>query len=239
MTADAITVLVSRLKDYRFTQGSLYRGNMPRDADLRKQFTESGFFEYVISVYRPKNTEYGSIRARSKLKVDAKMALQLITMATKRLYNKYVKQGGVYKSLLECMNNTWDHAAGRKPKPERWWASVHYDENTSKVSFTFVDNGVGIFESRDPSVLQDAFVKLRISRNTEMLRKMLRGEIPSVTGIPYRGRGIPSIYNCLSRNEIDNLIVITNDVYANVKKDDFRTLRTPFRGTFLYWEISK
>jgi len=212
---------------------------MPSDARLRKQFTESGFFEYVISVYKPKNPEYGTIRARSKLKVDPLMALQLIKLATKAIYNKYVKQGSAYKALLECMNNTWDHAAGRKPKPERWWASVHYDENTEKVSFTFVDNGVGIFESRDPSILQDALVKLRISKNTEMLRKMLRGEIPSVTGIPYRGRGIPSIFKCLSRREIDNLIVITNDVYANVKKDEFRTLKTPFRGTFLYWEISK
>jgi hypothetical protein len=239
MTADAITVLVSRLKDRRFTRGRAYRGNTPNDQKLKKQFTESGFYEYVMSAHKPKNLEYGSIRARSKLKVDPRKALELITLATKNLYQRYVKHGGVYKTLLECMNNTWDHAAGRAEQQERWWASVYCHENKKRASFTFIDNGVGIFESREPSVLQDAFVKLGIKKNTDMLRKMLRGEIASVTRIPYRGRGIPSIYDCFLRGGIENLIVITNDVYANVKTDDFRQLRKPFSGTLLYWEISK
>ncbi len=239
MTSDAITVLVSHLKDGRFTHGRPYRGNTPANEKLKTQFTESGFFKYVMSAHKPKNPEHGSIRARSKFKVDSRMALELIVLATKKLYNKYVKQGSVYKTLLECMNNTWDHAAGGKAQRERWWASVYYDDEAQKASFTFVDNGVGIFESRDPSVLHDALVKLRVKSNTEMLRKMLRKEIPSITEIPYRGRGIPSIYDCFLRGEIENLIVITNDVYANVKSDKFRTLNRPFRGTFFYWEVSK
>lgn len=239
MTADAITVLVSCLRDTSFTHGRGYRGNTPTDETLRKRFTESGFFEYVRSAHKPKNPEYGSIRARSKVKVDSTKALELITLATEKLHGKYVKQGGVYKTLLECMNNTWDHASGGQPKQVRWWASAHYDDKARKVSFTFTDSGVGIFESRDPSILQEALRRLGIKKNTEMLRKMLRKEIPSVTGIPYRGRGIPSIFECLARGEIENLIVITNDVYANVETDKFITLKSPFQGTFMSWEISR
>lgn len=237
MTADAITVLVSRLKDSRYTRGRNYLGNEPENETLRRKFTESGFYKFVISNTKPKNRDYGSIRARATHKVEGKTALELITFATERLYGEYRKRGGVYKTLAESMNNTRDHAAGNRKGPEKWWAAVHFDETAGKAIFTFVDNGIGIFKSRDLAVLQEALRILRIKKNTDLLRKMLLGEIESSTGIPYRGRGLPSIYDCLKRGDIRNLVIITNDVYANIENNDYRTLKNEFDGTFLYWEI--
>ena len=36
-----------------------------------------------------------------------------------------------------------------------------------------------------------------------------------------------------------NLIIVANDVYARFADDSYQTLKTPFKGTFVYWEIWK
>lgn len=240
ITADAITVLVSRLKDTRYTRGFDYRGNAPADENLRHKFTESGFYNHVISNVKPKNADYGSIRARGTYQADGGIALELIRFITTKLLGRYEKRGGVYNTILECMNNTVHHAAGRKVRrKEKWWVSVHFDEDTQKGYFTFVDNGVGIFNSRDPSVRERAMHALGVRDNAGLLRKMLLREIPSSTGIPYRGQGLPSMRDCLLRGDIQNLIIVTNDVYANVASNDYRPMETSFDGTMLYWEISR
>jgi len=240
ITADAITVLVSRLRDPRYTGGHDYRGNEPADKGLRRKFAESGFYNHVISSVRPKNADYGSILARGKFQADGPIALELIKFITAKLYGRYEKRGGVYNTILECMNNTVHHAGGRKARRrEKWWASVHYDAETKKGYFTFVDNGVGIFKSRDPGVLRMALDTLGIGDNAGLLRKMLLREIPSSTGVAYRGQGLPSMRDYLLRGDIQNLIIVTNDVYANVATDDYRTMGESFDGTMLYWEISR
>ncbi len=179
--------MVAHLKDDRFTRGRPYRGNEPSDENLKQQFTESGFYNYVVSSQRPKNPNYGSIRARHKVKVDGERAAELIHFGTEKLFGEIKRCPGVYNALVESMNNTRDHAAASKKHRERWWASVHHDRDRRKLAFSFVDNGVGIFRSKSPTILADTLRRLSLTRNSELLRKMLRGEIPSSTQIPYRG----------------------------------------------------
>ncbi len=119
MTADAITALVAHLKDDRFTRGRPYRGNEPSDENLKQQFTESGFYNYVVSSQRPKNPNYGSIRARHKVKVDGERAAELIHFGTEKLFGEIKRCPGVYNALVESMNNTRDHAAASKKHRER------------------------------------------------------------------------------------------------------------------------
>lgn len=47
---------------------------------------------------------------------------------------------------------------------------------------------------------------------------------------------MPSIYTNLKRNEIDSLVIITNNVYADVKNDDYRLLKNEFLGTFVNYD---
>jgi predicted transcriptional regulator len=49
---------------------------------------------------------------------------------------------------------------------------------------------------------------------------------------------LPSIYTNLTRNEIDSLVIITNNVYADVKNNDYRLLKNEFFGTFVKWEMN-
>ena len=40
----------------------------------------------------------------------------------------------------------------------------------------------------------------------------------------------------MQAGRIKSLIIVANDVYADVANDDFRVLKTQFPGTLLYWE---
>jgi hypothetical protein len=68
------------------------------------------------------------------------------------------------------------------------------------------------------------------------LRDILEGKIESRTGIPYRGKGLPAIYKAFLSGRISKLVIIANDVYANVADGDYRKMGTELGGTLLYWE---
>ena len=74
--------------------------------------------------------------------------------------------------------------------------------------------------------------------NADILREVLEGKIGSRIGLSYRGKGLPEIYKRFKREQFSRLIIIANDVFADVEKDDFRILDKPFKGTFFHWEIS-
>lgn len=236
LTPDSLAVLVSKMSDGKFNYGRNCGGNEPQNKELQQKFVQSGFYDVVIPRSKSNEPVTGSFRKKQSKKVEPEMADDLITFITKNLYGKYRKCGGVTNALLESMGNTRGHAASARGRYETWWAAAQCDIKEKKAYYSFVDNGVGIFRSKQPNVLQQALNKLKITSNTELLQKMLHRQIPSTTGIPYRGRGIPSIFNSLKRGDISNLIIITNDVYARVENNDYRRLSPQFDGTFLYWE---
>jgi hypothetical protein len=160
----------------------------------------------------------------------------MVTFATQRLFGEYRKCGGVTNAFLETMGNTRGHAGGASGQHETWWAYVHCDTDRRIATYCIVDNGVGIFKSRKVGFARQALNKIGITSNIEILKKMLRRQIESSTGIPYRGRGIPSLYKSLQRGDIRNLTIIANDVVAKVEKDEYHTLNPPFKGTFISWE---
>jgi hypothetical protein len=129
-----------------------------------------------------------------------------------------------------------NHAAKEHIDMEMWWATVYCDVEKRIAQFTFVDNGIGIFQSGLIGPLRRAARAFGILNNASLLKRILRGEVESSTGLRYRGKGFPSMYDKLKKGLIRNLIIISNDVYANVAQDDYRTLDKSFRGTFLSWE---
>src|SRR5207249_4368117 len=108
---------------------------------------------------------------------------------------------------------------------------------TRRAAFTFIDQGIGIFRS------QGLFFRIRLAskvlfqERTHVLRELLLRHIPSSSGVPYRGYGLPGIYEACIARRIRNLVIVSNDVYANVEKEDFRPLKNSFDGTILYWEV--
>lgn len=156
-----------------------------------------------------------------------------------KLYGQDQQHQDLYRILIELMANTHNHAKGQREHAEQWWTSA-YCPNRNRTCFTFVDNGVGIFRSVGETMtgLKKFAQRLGIKDNLDFLSNLLRGQLRSSTGLENRGKGIPMIYELSMKEKVENLTVITNDVFAKVGTNDLRSLKTEFVGTLWYWEIA-
>lgn len=235
LTNDAIVLLLAIVKNPAITKGVPIKGNYPRDKELKKIFIESGVFGATIQDNEPKNY----ILTRQNKKAEGGIANELIKRATKNIFGQEARCPGIYKALMESMANTCYHAKPQQIGNETWWLTVYHDKALNKVSFAFIDLGVGIFKSSNVSGFKDKLSTFfGISDNKKVLKEIISGRKISRTKIPYRGKGLPTIYKGLKRNYYSNLKIISNDVKADLSADKYERISKEFSGTFLYWELN-
>lgn len=234
LTNDAIVLLLSFVKNPKIVNGVAIKGNYPSDERLRKIFIESGIFNKHDG-----NEAKNYILTRQNKKAEGGIAAELIKRAAKEIFGEDGRCPGIYRALMESMANTCYHAKPKQIGHETWWLTVYHDREDNHVSFAFIDLGVGIFKS---SKMNDFKMKAAslfgLSDNRDILKEIISGRKLSSTKIPYRGKGLPTIYKGLERNYYSNLKIISNDVKADLSTGEFVNLKTEFNGTFLYWELN-
>ena len=238
MTPDAVAVLVSRVNDRRYTHRMSVSGRSPHDAEAMKLLMECGFFEHVrVSGPRPPTDGVSAIHKRKSVKVEASMSAKLLKRIDAIVPGSDFAWDGVQRVIVESMTNTENHAKGKKSRREGWWLSVHCDPTAGIARFCFFDNGVGIYRSlRQKNLLDSMMTFFGINDHPALLQKILDGKVPSSTGLGHRGKGLPKIAAAHARKQFRRLIILANDVYADVENGVFRTIPVSFSGTLLYWE---
>ena len=239
LTPETLTFLISMIE--KAQRGKVHKGVFPDDRTLTRMFLDSGITEYFIPVQQgPLPPRAGNIRRRQDYRVDGEIADQIIAFAESRLGGDHAWQRSVYAMIIELMANTRNHAS-RSESGERWWLSAYHRKDTDCVSFTFVDTGVGIFNSVSAtmSFRRKAQSSIGWKTNAQFMEHMLLGKIGSKTKLEHRGKGIPRIYEFSAQGLIQNLTVLTNDVFAKVSKADYGLLKQEFPGTLWYWEVGK
>jgi hypothetical protein len=237
LTPDAVAVLVATIKNELVDRGTRFQGDQPVAEKPRETLLESGFFDHVHSAQPITYKAKGRIQEKKSRKVEPQTARELIHLASRVLSGSPHKCPAAYRALIECMNNTHNHAAGDRSDRETWWAVVHADLERRRACYTFVDTGVGILKSVKIKGLLRIFRTLGWRDNSDILKKIFHGEIESSTGRSFRGKGLPAIFQLAKRQAIESLIVVTNDVYANVSTGEYRSMPVTFKGTLLYWEV--
>ena len=247
---DAIVVLLSITSQFKRLRIP-FNGNFPSDNNCRKKLTNSGFFNSLYD--ENKDFRYDtSVRSKNIIRKHGKdasgeVAKELIRICAANIWGKSCRCQGVYRILIELMQNTHAHANNNAAGTENWWLSVNYDADNNKECFSFVDYGIGVFTSLENKRADSKFFgmidvlrrKLTEPDNAKVLKLILDGELHrTATGQSYRGKGLPGIRTALDRNQISNLYIITNNAYANVCEDNFVTLSNAFNGTFIYWELT-
>ncbi|HKZ42438.1 MAG TPA: hypothetical protein VJ044_15860, partial [Candidatus Hodarchaeales archaeon] len=142
----------------------------------------------------------------------------------------------LYRAMGECMANTHDHAANQ-PAQKKWWLTSYHDEGSRITQFSFTDIGRGIFQSLKLKPHLKVYRKIGVTDNSQILKQILEKKIPSSTGLPFRGKGLPAIFKAYNRGDIRKLVIISNDAHIDLDAGIQRKINPPFRGTFLYWEI--
>lgn len=248
---DAIVVLLSIMIKFK-ARGIKFNGDRPIDDACDDILNKSGFFNRLYNYNIKEKDTYtiktANIFTHANKQVDSGLWKKLRSDITNFLWDDNKRCPGIQRSLIECMLNTNNHAAGFDKKGEKhWWLSIQKIENTQRVKFTFVDYGIGIFESLNKKTSTSKWYgwfekltqKTPFSGNTELLNLILNGDFhATVTGKSYRGKGLPGIKEAVDRNQISNLFVISNDVYADVSKNIYRKLEKDFSGTFIQWELN-
>jgi hypothetical protein len=248
LTPDAVAVMIATLQEDLVTRSTRVRGNYPLDEQAAAILAQSGFGEHVSLRAREGMPLKGTIKKvdhRGSRRIESETAKDLVDFALDGDPARRESLKPTYGFLLECMANTWEHAGTVRVRgtpgarhAKNWWATAFRHTDLGKSSFTFVDLGVGIFRSVElRRRLQAWLQKVGLLPDKEILRKLLRREIPSSTGLEYRGRGLPSIYEAAKEGRIRKLVIVANGACGDIETEEYTNLTTPFQGTFVYWEV--
>jgi|TARA_R100000501_G_C2629154_1_gene123688 hypothetical protein len=249
---DAIILLLSILIKFKSKKID-FNGDFPNNPVARRILINSNFFKYISDNF-PDQDRYdlikeGRITTHAQKKVDSELTDSVIKDSSEWVWKEERRCTGVQRALIELMHNTNNHAAFEGAAEKHWWLSVQRRKKDNTACFSFIDFGVGIFESLYNSKGKDSKWynwKKGMSKffnfdddHTELLKLILNGSMHrTVTGKSYRGKGLPGIYGAFKRNDISRLHIISNDVFADVENNIFLSLKNEFSGTFVYWEVS-
>ncbi|HNQ69393.1 MAG TPA: hypothetical protein PKN32_13520 [Bacteroidales bacterium] len=238
MTSDAIALFIA------FISGKhKFRGNAPRKENLKKLFEESGFYDFVAtkSVNKGKgNNEFNLLHRETNNIVEPEIAGEAVYRGIHHTGLSMKDTDPVYDTLIECMQNTNNHASLNKYGNCNWWLYVYNDPEEKITKYSFVDLGVGIFSSLVANGLVRKFFKsINMLPNIQLVDDLLNGKIQSRIDEDnqIRGKGIPQIVEYARTDYFKRFFIIANDVKINVKTGEKWQLNTNINGTFLYWEL--
>lgn len=248
---DSIVVLLATL--IRFKSNKIaFDGSLPRDRNIRKILNDSGFINIIRSNEDIKDEEAYEIFLKRKIHthaskiVDSQLSSKIIGVASETVWGTEKRCQGVQRAMIELMLNTNNHATIGVEGDKHWWLSVNHDYENRKVSFSFVDFGVGIFTSLNKKpdghkfhgILNSLKNRFKTENNFDLLKLILEGELHRTsTNKHFRGKGLPGIFEARTRNHFNNLVIISNDAYADVDNNIYKQLNTNFGGTFVHWEL--
>lgn len=247
----AIAVLYSIMVRFK-AKRIPFAGSRPNNADCSHTLDRSGFFVSMDRQFADRDRyiiqKGDHVTIYADRSVEAERLGELLDEAARTIWQAPRRCPEVQTNLVELAQNTEEHAALSNEERKHGWLSVNHDPRRKIVSFSWVDFGVGIFESLDQKPPDNKFYgageklyeKFRYGSNADLLRLILKGELhKTITGAYNRGQGLPGLLDSLDEGWMRRLFVISNDAFADVTEDHFRKLPRSFTGTFVYWELTK
>lgn len=239
LTTDAIALQIARIKDENFHFNNGILGNAPDESKLRELFLQSGFYRYVETRGPKPEGKNKLIHKITDNKVEPKIAKEACINGLMHTFGNDDIFDPLYDILIEIMQNTNNHAGETKGKYD-WWLHVYNDPISQTSKYTFLDLGIGIFESLPVQSFKRKISKfVGLNSNVNLVKPLFDGEIKSRTARPERGKGIPQVYEHSQHKFFKNFYLISNNIKVNMKTLDITKLKYNFSGTLFYWELSK
>lgn len=243
ISSDAIALLVActNSDDYKGKYGKI-QGNGPRSPHLAKLFRESGFYNFVNSSKELKSAKKGNLlHKESHYRVRADIAKEACLYGIRNVFGNEVPVPSLYEMLVEAMSNTNNHASKSSKDRIKWWLYTYYNKNDNITSYTFIDLGVGIFESIPVQRYKKVIRSIGLIHNADLVYDLLNGKIKSSQSVDnaMRGKGIPQIAANSQESIFRRAFIISNNVKIDLKDQSTIKLNSTFNGTLLYWELSK
>lgn len=246
VTNESLCLLLSNMMLFRDNRID-FNGNFPRNGRANRVVIESGFLEQLFNK-RGKNSinrVNSPIYTHSAYTSNADIADAIILSCSKFLWQEECNCSGVYNAFIELMANTIEHADEIEGK-QKWWITATKDEEHEKVTFSFVDYGRGIIKTltnadqkRHKNIVEKLLAKWT-GDEAMLLKEVMEGALTlsEKEGTHY-GNGLNSIYQDMEDGQLDNVVIISNNVFADVKNGKYHKMNESFPGSFICWEINK
>lgn len=236
ITSGTIALLLSVVNNLA-SRGIIIIGNTPTNPQAEEILDLSGFFSHVNgkAKYKSNNNSNTIVEQRNK-RVVPQVSAKIIRNAMKTVLGKEQRNKKLQGLFVELMANSVNHGfPGIKNK--KWILSASHYAKDNIVSFSFIDNGVGILNTIKQKFGRQIYTYF--NGKNDLLLTAFQGNIGSRTGLSYRGRGLPFILEKYNKNYISNLFILTNNVILDFKNSQFIDLSVSYSGTFYYFEINK
>ena len=238
LTPDAIILQIARIKDENFHFNNGILGNAPENPKLKELFLQSGFYQYVKTRGPKPIGKDKLIHKITDNKVEPQIAKEACITGLNHTFGNEEIFDPLFDILIEVMQNTNNHAGETRGKYD-WWLHVYNDPNSQTSKYTFLDLGIGIFESIPvKSFIRKVGSVLGVSSNVDLVKPLFEGKIKSRTARPERGKGIPQVFNESQNNHFKKFYLISNDIKVNLKNVQITKLNNNFSGTLFNWELT-
>lgn len=246
----AIVVLLSIMMKFKEKRID-FNGNFPKSQNASNVLNASGFIEELYRDEIRYTIRRRRIFTHANKVVDPKLASEIISETSERIWGEVRRCMGVQRIYIELMLNTNNHASSTGQGEHHWYTTVHYVPKEKKACFSFIDYGVGIIQSmktdtksRFYNVIPKILRKFGTQNDADLLLLLLNGDIHRLkytgntsTGKYYHGKGLPCIFKACDENKISNAVVISNNAKVEYESRNGYKLRNSFNGTFIYWEL--
>lgn len=215
-------------------------GNYPLNHNCYQFFVDSGFLDHMKSIQgkkpEKKNPNNLMLQRGFDKTSNHKIGLE-VRHAVKHLTGTENSYRPVFSIIQEMCANSIEHANVSK-QDKNWLVTLYYTDD--KVIFTMIDIGKGILATLRKKVSQVIKDTLSIKTDLGTLIGAFDKKYQSSTFDDNRNKGLPRIQDTNNYDFIENLVVITNNVFLDfTNKEKSKELKTKFNGTFYYWELTK
>ena len=247
ITSDALMYLLTIIKNTRGDDRYLpinWVGNFPKNEEVKKYLKRSGYLNYVrtakeniIQTDNNITIKFGTgyeYRDKNKF-VDIRR--QIIDFSCDKLKKDKTKINFLMTMLTEMIANINDHAYDKEGLFRHNWY-IFVENMKDKITYTFMDNGLGIPSTIKKKMLEKLFEIIEQDKEYKYIEAAFSGiEKRSKTGLMERGNGLPSIYEQFINKNVENFIIISNKAFFSEKSK--YDLINNLNGTIFYWEIKK
>lgn len=236
ISSGTIALLLSVINDPTFEHITIL-GSKPKNKSARKVLELSGFYEHTDAVLEYDNeSNSNTIIEQGNKVVEPQNSAKIVRSAMKTITGKEQRNKRVQPLFIELMANSINHGFPNNGN-KKWILSTSHYKHEKCVSFSFIDNGVGIINTL--KLKFEDKIKFNIFKgNDDLLLSAFDGNIGSRTGLPFRGKGLPYILKMQKENYISNLFILTNNVILDFQSNKFYTINESYSGTFYFFEVN-
>ena len=236
VTVGSMLYLVAILRDDAQSKINV-SGTIPRDTKCVSIIQASGFYDFVHT------DRYVKVSSESKIakievhkKHDTNAITELCQFSCDCLGTSLATDAApLYATLSELVQNTIGHAYKKTAKGGKWYVAAQYMQDDGEVEVTFLDTGEGI-----PNTVKRRFYEVPVipfvGKDESLILSALKGELRTSTGLSYRGKGLPEIYNYFLNGDICKLAIASGKGFIDMSEPIH--LKNEFFGTLFSFRVT-